>query len=131
LCPDLSAPVFAPSALPEAGEPSPSPGPPLPTGSPEFELGPPLPDDEVPDTELDCDQVERRADERYPTRSLITPSDGTVRAVFNQAVQQDFRHDLDAVDPRITAKIDQPFGKENLLQTFVSKAALRHVLAIP
>jgi len=51
-----------------------------------------------------------------------------VRAVFNQAVQRDFRHDLDAVDPRITAKIDQPFGKENLLQTFVSEAALRHVL---
>jgi len=57
-----------------------------------------------------------------------------VRAVFNQAVQRNFRHDLDAVDPRITAKIDQPFGnilkfgKENLLQNFVSEAALRHVL---
>jgi len=38
------------------------------------------------------------------------------------------RHDLDAVDPRITAKIDQPFGKENLLQTFVSEAVLCHVL---
>jgi len=128
LCPDFSAPVCAPSARPETDKPSPSSGPQFPTGSPAFEIGPHLPDDEVPDTELDCDQVERQADEQCPTRSLITPAEGTARAVFNQAVQWDFRHNLDAVDPWITAKIDQSFGKENLLQTFVSKAALRHVL---
>ena len=110
------------------GKPLLSSGPQFLTGSPAFEIDPPLPDHEVPDTEWNCDQVQRRADERHPTRSLITPAEGTVRAVFNQAVQPDFRHDLDAVDSRITAKIDQPFGKENLPQTFVSEAALRHVL---
>ena len=128
LCPDLSAPFCAPCARPETDEPSPSTDPLFSTGFLVLVIGPHLPDDEVPDTELDCGQVEQRADERYPTCSLITLAEGTVRAVFNQAAQWEFRHDLDAVDPWITAKIDQPFGKGNLLQTFVSEAAFRHVL---
>ena len=35
---------------------------------------------------------------------------------------------LDAVDPRIRAKLDQPFGKDNLNQCFSAEPRLRHVL---
>jgi hypothetical protein len=35
---------------------------------------------------------------------------------------------LDAVDPRIMARLDQPFGKDNLSQRFYSTPGLRHVL---
>ena len=95
---------------------------------PTLPVEPPLPGDDVPDTDLGDDRATRRANERHPTRSLVTPVEGTVRSIFTQAAQRRFRSDLDAIDPRITAKIDQPFGKENLLQSFVSEAALRHVL---
>ena len=128
LCPELSAPaVVAPTskaldALVPRTDPS------LLVSYPGIDVEPPLPEDDVPDTELGLDRANRRADERYPTQSLVTPKEDTVRSVFTQAAQRRFRRELDAVDPRITAKLDQPFGKENLLQSFVSEAALRHVL---
>ena len=95
---------------------------------PKLTLSGPIPADDVPDEVLSPEVVEARALERYPTTSRVTPSGPTVRTVFTQSVQRDFRRQLDEIDPRISAKIDQPFGKENLSQTFTSDASLRHVL---
>jgi len=97
-------------------------------GYPVVVAEPPLPEDDVPDMELGPDCATRRVVERHPARSLVTPGGDTVRSVFTQAAQRHFRLDLDTIDPRIAAKNDQPFGKENLLQSFISEAALRHVL---
>ena len=88
-----------------------------------------LPDDEIPDTSLAPDLIRRRAVERYPTESLILrPESQTLRSVFTQQAQRNFKATLQGIDPRIVAKIEQPFGKDNLFQCFLSQAALRHVL---
>jgi len=128
LCPDLSAPSFIPHTGAELTTMVPPLDLSLLTEYPSVIAEPPLPEDDVPDVELGPDRAARRADERYPTRSLVRPVEDTVRSVFTQAAQRCFCIDLDAIDPQITAKIDQPFGKENLLQSFVSKAALCRVL---
>jgi len=70
----------------------------------------------------------RRAEERYPVVSDVTQKPLTVKRVFDQAAQSLFKSKLNEVDPRIVAKIEQPFGKENLRQSFVSEAGFRHVL---
>jgi hypothetical protein len=90
----------------------------------------PLPDDEVRDELLSPALVLRRATERYPVNSTVTAaaSPGTLREAFTQSAQNHFRATLDAIDPRITAKLDQPFGKDNLSQYFYSTPGLRHVL---
>jgi len=128
LCPDLSAPSFIPYTSAELSTVVPPLDLSLLAEHPTVNVEPPLPKDDVPDVELGPDRAAWRADERYPTRSLVTPVEDTVRFVFTQAAQHCFRIDLDAIDPRIRAKIDQPFGKENLLQSFISEAALCHVL---
>ena len=128
LCPDLLAPSFIPYTRAELSTVVPPLGFSLLANYPVVGAEPPLPEDDVPDAELGPDCATHRAVERYHTRSLVTPGGDTVWSVFTQASQHRFRLDLDAIDPRITAKIDQPFGKENLLQSFVSEAALRHVL---
>ena len=87
----------------------------------------PIPDDTVPDAALPQVLVERRATELYPTSSLVLPQP-TLRGQFTQAVQRRFKAVLNAKDPRIVAKLEQPFGKENLHQSFVSEASLRHIL---
>jgi len=130
LCPDLSAPSFVPYTKVELSASPPPLDFLLLADYPVVVTEPPLPEDDVLDVELGPDRAARRAIERHPTRSLVTPGGDTVRSVFTQAVQRRFRLDLDAIDPRIRAKIDQPFGKENLLQSFVSEAALRHVLLL-
>ena len=88
-----------------------------------------IPDDTVPDSDLNPDMVLRRARELYPTLTPVTAtSPRTLNQAFTQGVQTNFRRRLDSIDPRITAKLDQPFGKDNLSQSFISEAALRHVL---
>jgi hypothetical protein len=89
-----------------------------------------LPDDEVLDELLPADLVMRRAEERYPVVSAVTTrgNPGTLREAFTQAAQRRFRISLDAVEPRILARMDQPFGKDNLSQCFYSTPGLRHVL---
>jgi len=128
LCPDLSAPSFIPYTRAELSTVVPPLDFSLLADYPAVVAEPPLPEDDVPDAELGPDRATRRAIERYPTQSLVTPGGDTVRSVFTQAAHRRFRLDLDAIDPRITAKIDQPFGKENLWESFVLEAALRHVL---
>ena len=89
----------------------------------------PLPRDDVPDAQLSPSLVQRRAEERYPLRSLVVPGPNTtLRNAFTHDAQQRFRSTLARLDPRIVAKLNQPFGKENLRQCFRAEAALRHVL---
>jgi hypothetical protein len=89
-----------------------------------------LPDDETRDELLTPEVVLRRATERYPVDSMVVDvaEPNTVREAFTQRAQQNFRSALDQIDPRITARLDQPFGKDNLLQFFYSEPGLRHVL---
>lgn len=71
----------------------------------------------------------RRAHECYPVESLVTgKSEQTLRTLFTQAAQRQFKAQLHELDPRIVAKLEQPFGKENLTQCFRAEAALRHTL---
>ena len=52
-----------------------------------------------------------------------------LRKTFDRAAQRQFLHELDLKDDRIRAKVNQPFGKDNLTQFFLSsQPALRHVL---
>ena len=89
-----------------------------------------LPDDDVSDELLPEGLALRRAVERYPVTSIVTGATppGTLREAFTQASQRRFRTTLDTVDPRILARLDQPFGKDNLSQRFYSTPGLRHVL---
>jgi hypothetical protein len=91
-----------------------------------------IPDDEVPDDALDIPTVVERAEQRYPMDSLLTSDPAslgpTVKSVFTQAAQRSFKRQLDEIDPRVRAKLEQPFGKENLSQCFYSEPALRHIL---
>jgi hypothetical protein len=88
-----------------------------------------LPDDEVPDELLDGVLAVRRANERYPVESVITTqTPSTLREAFTQAVQHRFMSTLNTIDPRVTARLEQPFGKDNLSQYFYSTPGLRHVL---
>ena len=72
--------------------------------------------------------VERRALERYPTSSSVVDGPTTVLSLFDHTARNKFASELRGAHPRISAYLEQPFGKENLLQTFTSDAALRHVL---
>jgi hypothetical protein len=89
-----------------------------------------LPDDETRDEFLAPEIVVRRATECYPVESVVTATTNpnTVREAFTQRAQNDFRITLDQIDPRIVARLDQPFGKDNLLQFFNAEPGLRHVL---
>ena len=77
------------------------------------------------------------ADREFPLQSLFLPAGGpcgsisklpTIRSSFNSAAREAFALSLDKVDPRIRAKLDQPFGKDNLNQCFYAEPRLRHVL---
>ena len=88
-----------------------------------------VPDDEIADATIKPALASRRAIEHYPVSSLITgATPSTLKEVFTQAVQARFCATLNQRDPRIVAKLNQPFGKDNLLQRFHSQAALRLVL---
>ena len=89
-----------------------------------------LPDDEIIDELLPSGLALRRAEERYPVDSAVTTlgNPGTLREAFTQAAQRRFRVTLEAIDPRIVARLEQPFGKDNLSQCFYSTPGLRHVL---
>jgi hypothetical protein len=88
-----------------------------------------LPDEEVADDLLPLALAVRRADERYPVESIVTTlASTTLQEAFTQAAQCRFMATLNAVDPRVTAQLEQPFGKDNLLQYFYSTPGLRHVL---
>ena len=100
---------------------------------PRVALEDPVPDDEIPDSELTPEMVVHRAVTRYPlmdsSPKITKPTQpGTLRGVFTQAAQRNFKIQLELKDPRIVARLAQPFGKDNLKQSFVSRAALRHVL---
>ena len=94
----------------------------------------PMPPDTAPDSSLTEAAILRRATEHYPLRSAVVLPDPvtarlpTVREAFTQAAQRKFKHVLDELDPRIRAKLEQPFGKDNLTQCFRSEASLRHIL---
>lgn len=79
---------------------------------------------------IPADAVNERAESRYPVQSLVAepPLDPTLRGVFTQAAQHQFKTRLAAIDHCIIAKLDQPFGKENLAQCFYSEPSLRHIL---
>jgi hypothetical protein len=91
-----------------------------------------LPDDEVPDERIPSDLALRRANERYPVNSAISGATGTapgsLREAFTQSAQRQFRSTLNSIEPGIVARLDQPFGKDNLSQCFYSTPGLRHVL---
>ena len=94
----------------------------------------PLPPEDVPDSSLTKASILRRATEHYPLRSAVVLPDPvstrlpTIREAFTQAAQRKFKATLDELDPRIRAKLEQPFGKDNLTQCFRSEASLRHIL---
>ena len=90
-----------------------------------------VPGDEVDDASIPPEIAVRRAEECYPVSGPLMLEEGpdtTIKKLFTQAAQAQFRVKLDGIDPRIGAKLDQPFGKDNLSQCFTSEAALRHVL---
>ena len=69
--------------------------------------------------------------EHYPVASDVCPSPSekdTLNSTFNHRAQEQFRESLRGTHPGIVARLEQPFGKDNLKQTFVSSAAFRHVL---
>ena len=75
-----------------------------------------------------------RAITEYPLTSAVAAPDPihyrhpTVREAFTKAAQDRFKATLGDLDPRIRAKLEQPFGKDNLRQSFRSRASLRHIL---
>ena len=94
-------------------------------------LGPvePLPPDDIPDVDLPTGIAARRAEELYPLDSGVTRGRvPTIRQTFTQAAQRQFKAQLNEKDPRILAKLSQPYGKDNLTQCYTSEAAFRHVL---
>ena len=87
-----------------------------------------IPDDEVSDATVGPLIATQRALDRYPVESPVTPLDSTLREAFTHAAQTRFKVTLDRLDHRVLAKLEQPFGKENLLQCFYSTPGLRHIL---
>lgn len=86
-------------------------------------------DDEVADDALPEPVVLRQAEEKCPAQSLVHPQPGTTsRTAFSQSAQHGFKVELSEIDPRIVAHLEQPFGKDNLTQFFISEPALCHVL---
>ena len=83
-----------------------------------------------------------RALGRYPRVSAVVTSppctrwprlpaddcDGILSRTFPRKERELFARSLDDIDPRIRAKMDQPFGKDNLTQCFYAEPTLRHVL---
>ena len=75
--------------------------------------------------------VEGRTDSQYPVTSDACPTNAeedTLNAIFNRRSQDGFREALRGTHPGIVARLEQPFGKDNLRQAFSSEASLRHVL---
>ena len=72
----------------------------------------------------------------YPPNDLLTarpqlllkPPAPTLQESFSTAAQAKFVLSLDKLDPRISAKLDQPFGKDTLSRFFLAEPRLRHVL---
>jgi hypothetical protein len=87
-----------------------------------------LPDDNVPDESVTPRVAERPAVERCPMRTLAVPTLCAVASVFTGDFRLSAEARLNQSDLRITAKLDQPLGKENLMQCFYSAPSLRHVL---
>ena len=87
-----------------------------------------IPDDEVSDATVGPLIATQRALDRYPVESPVTPMDATLREAFTHAAQTRFKVTLDRLDHRVLAKLEQPFGKENLSQCFYSTPGLRHIL---
>ena len=60
----------------------------------------------------------------YPLTSAVAAPDPihyrhpTVCEAFTKAAQERFKATLGDLDPRIRAKLEQPFGKDNLRQSF-------------
>ena len=52
----------------------------------------------------------------------------TLNAALSASALDNFAHSLDKHDPRIRAKLDQPFGKDTLERFLVTEPTLRHVL---
>jgi len=49
---------------------------------------------------------------------------------FGRSERERFALSLDKLDPRIRAKLDQPFGKDNLTQCFYAEPAFRHTFVL-
>ena len=62
------------------------------------------------------------------TQDPILEKTPTLRETFTKASQRQFRQELYTLCPRVQAKLEQPFGKDNLRQCFRAEASLRHVL---
>lgn len=126
LLPDLTIPAVAVRAPPVLVEPETEEDlllTLLPTPQPVV-----IPDDEVTDDRVGPDVAALRAAERYPVDSPVVPVDSTLREIFTQTAQRRFRATLNQLDPRVLAKLEQPFGKDNITQCFYSTPGLRHVL---
>ena len=64
-----------------------------------------VPNDDVPDAELGPVRAARRAVERYLLSSLVLPGTGTtLRNVFTQRAQEQFKTTLARIDPGVVAK---------------------------
>lgn len=87
-----------------------------------------LPDDDVPDVEVTPEAAERCVTARCPIRAPAAPSPNSVAGVFTRNLQLSTAARLNEKDPRIVAKLDQPFGVENLTQCLYSTPSLHHIL---
>ena len=87
-----------------------------------------LPNDEVSDDAIGDLVATQQALDRYSVESPVIPVDATLREAFTHAAQARFKVTLDRLDHQVLAKLEQPFGKENLLQCFYSTPGLCCVL---
>jgi hypothetical protein len=74
-----------------------------------------------------------KEDLMYPLHSRILPPNDkqyipSINNSFRKAERERFVLTLDKYNPKIRAKLDQPFGKDNLSQCFHAEPCLRHVL---
>ena len=95
--------------------------------------GEPLLPSSQPSPTLEAQMLDRTIT-AFPLRSAVSAPDPalykhpTVKDAFTKAAQLRFKASLGDLDPRIRAKLEQPFGKDNISQSFRSQASLRHVL---
>jgi hypothetical protein len=74
-----------------------------------------------------------KEDLMYPLHSHILPPKDkqyipSINNSFRKVERERFVLTLDKYNPKIHAKLDQPFGKDNLSQCFHAEPCLRHVL---
>jgi len=64
----------------------------------------------------------------FDPAAATNPSASATR--FGRSEREHFALSLDKIDPRIRAKLDQPFGKDNLTQCFYAEPAFQHTFVL-